>query len=68
MGGTLGEEIKRARLRAIPDTVRPITGTGSTHSSGLVPARACTDSATLVRYRDAWDHAADRTPHGQPSS
>ena len=22
--------------------------------------------ATLARYRDAWDHAADRTPHGTP--
>ena len=21
---------------------------------------------TLHRYRDAWDHAADRTPHGAP--
>ena len=21
---------------------------------------------TLHRYRDAWDHAADRTPHGKP--
>jgi hypothetical protein len=20
----------------------------------------------LARYRDAWDHAADRTPHGMP--
>jgi hypothetical protein len=23
-------------------------------------------SDVLHRYRDAWDHAADRTPHGQP--
>jgi hypothetical protein len=23
-------------------------------------------SETLHRYRDAWDHAADRTPHGLP--
>jgi hypothetical protein len=22
--------------------------------------------ATLHHYRDAWDHACDRTPHGQP--
>ena len=20
----------------------------------------------IARYRDAWDHAADRTPHGSP--
>jgi hypothetical protein len=25
-----------------------------------------TDRSTLARYRDAWDHAADRTPHGTP--
>ena len=25
-----------------------------------------TDAATLARYQQAWDHAADRTPHGQP--
>ena len=25
-----------------------------------------TDRATLKRYHDAWDHAADRTPHGTP--
>ena len=24
------------------------------------------DTGTLTRYRDAWDHAADRTPHGMP--
>ena len=23
-------------------------------------------SAILERYRDAWDRAADRTPHGSP--
>jgi hypothetical protein len=25
-----------------------------------------TDAATLTRYQHAWDHAADRTPHGEP--
>jgi hypothetical protein len=25
-----------------------------------------TTAATLHRYRDAWDHAAHRTPHGRP--
>jgi hypothetical protein len=23
-----------------------------------------TDPQTLARYRNAWDHAADHTPHG----
>ena len=31
-------------------------------SQGVVVA----DADTLARYHDAWDHAADRTPHGLP--
>ena len=30
------------------------------------PAGNAADVGTLARYRDAWDHAADRTPHGKP--
>lgn len=32
----------------------------------LVAAKGASSAAELARYRDAWDHAADRTPHGQP--
>jgi len=32
----------------------------------LVAAKGASSPDELVRYRDAWDHAADRTPHGQP--
>jgi nitrile hydratase accessory protein len=32
----------------------------------LVAAKGVTDAATLTRYRDAWDRAAHRTPHGTP--
>ena len=32
----------------------------------LVAEKGVTDTGSLARYRDAWDHAADRTPHGQP--
>ena len=28
--------------------------------------KGVTTEAMLHRYRDAWDHACDRTPHGQP--
>ena len=28
--------------------------------------KGVTDGATLARYQHAWDHAADRTPHGEP--
>ncbi|MDM0110946.1 nitrile hydratase accessory protein [Variovorax sp. J22R133] len=32
----------------------------------LVARKGASSSSELARYRDAWDHAADRTPHGQP--
>lgn len=32
----------------------------------LVTAKDIAAANELRRYRDAWDHAADRTPHGQP--
>ena len=32
----------------------------------LVAEKNVVSRETLHRYRDAWDHAADRTPHGTP--
>lgn len=32
----------------------------------MVAARGAASPSELARYRQAWDHAADRTPHGQP--
>ena len=32
----------------------------------LVAAKGASSSAELRRFQSAWDHAADRTPHGQP--
>jgi hypothetical protein len=32
----------------------------------LVAEKGVTMQATLARYRDAWDRACDRTPHGKP--
>ena len=32
----------------------------------LVSQRGASTAQELERYRQAWDHAADRTPHGQP--
>jgi len=32
----------------------------------MVAARGASSLAELQRYQQAWDHAADRTPHGQP--
>jgi nitrile hydratase accessory protein len=32
----------------------------------LVARKGASSTDELLRYRDAWDHAAERTPHGQP--
>jgi hypothetical protein len=32
----------------------------------IVAAKELTDAGSLVHYRDAWEHAAGRTPHGSP--
>lgn len=32
----------------------------------LVAAKGVASAGELARCRDAWDHAAERTPHGQP--
>ncbi len=32
----------------------------------LVAAKGASSPAELSRYKQAWDQAADRTPHGQP--
>jgi nitrile hydratase accessory protein len=62
----LGEEIQRAQRDGDPDT-------GSTYYhhwlralERLVAGKGVASAGTLARYRDAWDRAADRTPHGEP--
>jgi nitrile hydratase accessory protein len=32
----------------------------------MVAAKGASSAAELRRFQQAWDHAADRTPHGQP--
>jgi hypothetical protein len=32
----------------------------------MVAEKGASSPTELERYRQAWDHAADRTPHGQP--
>lgn len=32
----------------------------------LVAAKGASSAAELARHRDAWEHAAERTPHGRP--
>ena len=63
---TLGEEIKRAQAAGDPDTGETYYRHWLNTLERLVAAKGVTDVPTLARYRDAWDHAAERTPHGQP--
>jgi nitrile hydratase accessory protein len=63
---TLGAEIKRAQAAGDPDTGETYYHHWLAALERLVSEKGVTDVATLRRIRDAWDHAADRTPHGQP--
>ena len=63
---TLGAEIKRAQAAGDPDTGETYYHHWLATLERIVAAKGVTTADTLGRYRDAWDHAADRTPHGQP--
>ena len=63
---TLGDEIKRAQAAGDPDTGETYYRHWLDALERMVAEKGVTDAQTLARYRDAWDHAADRTPHGTP--
>jgi len=63
---TLGEEIKRAQGAGDPDTGETYYRHWMATLERLVAEKGVATPETLTRYRNAWDHAADRTPHGQP--
>jgi nitrile hydratase accessory protein len=62
----LAEEISRAQAAGDPDTGETYYLHWLATLEQLVAAKGVTTTETLHRYRDAWDHAADRTPHGRP--
>jgi nitrile hydratase accessory protein len=63
---SLADEIKRAQANGDPDTGETYYRHWLATLEKLVSAKGVVTPDTLHRYRDAWDHAADRTPHGQP--
>ena len=63
---TLADEIKRAQAAGDPDTGETYYRHWLNTLERLVTEKGAADTATLARYREAWDHAADRTPHGTP--
>jgi nitrile hydratase accessory protein len=62
----LADEIARAQAGGDPDTGETYYRPWLATLERLVAAKGIASSDTLHRYRDAWDHAADRTPHGAP--
>ena len=63
---TLGEEIKRAQAAGDPDTGETYYSHWLATLERLVAAKGVATADLMHRYRDAWDHASDRTPHGKP--
>ena len=63
---TLADEIKRAQAAGDPDTGETYYRHWLAALECLVADKGIASRDTLARYRDAWDRAADRTPHGTP--
>jgi nitrile hydratase accessory protein len=63
---TLGAEIKRAQAAGDPDTGETYYHHWLNTLERLVADKGVATAQTLARYHDAWDRAADRTPHGEP--
>ena len=62
----LAGEIKRAQAEGDPDSGETYYRHWLATLERLIASKGVATSETLDRYRDAWDHAADRTPHGSP--
>jgi nitrile hydratase accessory protein len=62
----LAEEIKRAQAGGDPDLGDTYYRHWLAALERLVAAKGVASIQMQRRYRDAWDHAADRTPHGKP--
>ena len=62
----LAAEIKRAQAAGDPDRGDTYYRHWLATLESLVAAKGVATLEIQHRYRDAWDHAADRTPHGSP--
>jgi nitrile hydratase accessory protein len=63
---TLADEIKLAQAAGDPDAGDTYYRHWLNALERLVAEKGVADPATLARYRDAWERAADATPHGDP--
>ena len=62
----LASEIKRAQAAGDPDTGDTYYHHWLATLERMTAEKAVTTRADLTTYRDAWERAAARTPHGQP--
>jgi nitrile hydratase accessory protein len=62
----LADEIKRAQASGDADTGETYYRHWLATLEKLIAAKGVATPEVQHRYRDAWDHAADRTPHGSP--
>lgn len=62
----LSDEIARAQAAGDPDRGDTYYHHWQNALERIVSEKGLTDRGTLTRYHDAWDRAADRTPHGTP--
>ena len=62
----LAEQIAAAKRRGDPDRGDTYYLHWLAALESLVAAKGAATSPELQRTARAWDHAADRTPHGQP--
>jgi nitrile hydratase accessory protein len=62
----LGAEIKRAQAAGDPDTGETYYSHWLAALERLVAEKGVSSGETLARTKHAWEHACERTPHGQP--
>jgi nitrile hydratase accessory protein len=62
----LADQIRRAQAAGDPDTGETYYRHWLATLERLVAEKGVASPEVLDRYRNAWDHAADRTPHGSP--
>ena len=63
---TLARYIDAARVRGESDLGDTYYAHWLAALEAIVAAKGVGSATELGRYRSAWDHAADRTPHGRP--
>jgi nitrile hydratase accessory protein len=63
---TLAQEIKRAQAAGDPDTGETYYLHWLNALESMVARKGIADKEMQREYRDAWDRACERTPHGKP--